>query len=141
MDREELKREMLSQIASVLSEFYGFDTSGHDDFSGGSTTKDEITQFNTRAIAVTDRLAGRESIYFTEARIIHIKKECDACDFLSNPTPETQILDTQYWSVGIDRKNHAYLGRAYVTLKGHKSSPSNLSQNEWKDISNPLLKS
>jgi len=67
-------------------------------------------------------------------------KQCDACDFLSNPTSETQILDTQYWSVGIDGKNHAYLGRAYVTLKEHKPSLSNLSQNEWDDFQDIVSK-
>lgn len=61
-------------------------------------------------------------------------KKCDACGFLSNPTPETQILDTEYWSVGIDGKNHAYLGRAYVTLKEHKPRLSNLNQQEWTDF-------
>lgn len=61
-------------------------------------------------------------------------KHCDACSFLQNPTPETQILDTKYWSVGIDGRNHAYLGRAYVTLKEHKPSLSSLSQGEWEDF-------
>lgn len=67
-------------------------------------------------------------------------KKCDACDFLSNPTPETQILDTQYWSVGVDGRNHAYLGRAYVTLKKHKPSLSSLDQNEWEDFQDLVKK-
>jgi len=67
-------------------------------------------------------------------------KKCDACSFLSNPTPETQILDTQYWSVGVDGKNHAYLGRAYVTLKEHKPSLSSLSQQEWEDFQDIVKK-
>jgi diadenosine tetraphosphate (Ap4A) HIT family hydrolase len=61
-------------------------------------------------------------------------KKCDACGFLENPTPETQILETEYWSVGIDGRNHAYLGRAYVTLKEHKANLSSLSQDEWTDF-------
>jgi diadenosine tetraphosphate (Ap4A) HIT family hydrolase len=61
-------------------------------------------------------------------------KQCDACGFLKNPSPETQILDTKYWSVGIDGHNHAYLGRAYVTLKEHKANLSSLSQDEWADF-------
>jgi diadenosine tetraphosphate (Ap4A) HIT family hydrolase len=61
-------------------------------------------------------------------------KHCDACGFLKNPSPKTQILDTPYWSVGIDGRNHAYLGRAYVTLKEHKGSLSSLSQQEWADF-------
>jgi diadenosine tetraphosphate (Ap4A) HIT family hydrolase len=61
-------------------------------------------------------------------------KACDACIFLANPTPTTQILETKFWSVGIDGKNHAYLGRAYVTLKEHRPSLSSLSQEEWEDF-------
>lgn len=67
-------------------------------------------------------------------------KQCDACEFLNNPTPETQILDTQYWSVGIDGHNHAYFGRAYVTLKEHKGSLSGLSQEEWADFEEIIRK-
>lgn len=67
-------------------------------------------------------------------------KQCDACCFLRNPTHETQILDTEYWNVGVDGKNHAYLGRAYVTLKEHKPSLSNLSKNEWEDFENIVKK-
>lgn len=36
--------------------------------------------------------------------------------------------------MGIDGQNHAYLGRAYVTLKEHKASLSSLSQAEWEDF-------
>ena len=60
--------------------------------------------------------------------------KCDICNFISNPTPETQILDTPFWRVGVDGKNHAYIGRAYVTLKEHKPSLSSLSQEEWEDF-------
>ena len=67
-------------------------------------------------------------------------KKCDACNFLSNSTSETQILKTQYWSVGVDGENHAYLGRAYVTLKEHKPSLSSLSQDEWKDFQDIVTK-
>jgi diadenosine tetraphosphate (Ap4A) HIT family hydrolase len=69
-----------------------------------------------------------------------MSKECDACNFLGNPTSETQILDTAYWSVGIDGENHAYLGRAYVTLKEHKPSLSDLSQQEWQDFQGIVTK-
>ncbi len=61
-------------------------------------------------------------------------KKCDACDFLNNPDTLTQILDSEYWSVGIDANNHAYLGRAYVTLKKHKPSLSSLNRQEWEDF-------
>jgi diadenosine tetraphosphate (Ap4A) HIT family hydrolase len=61
-------------------------------------------------------------------------KKCDACEFLKNPSLETQILDNKYWSAGIDGCNHAYLRRAYVTLEEHKPSLSSLSQDEWTDF-------
>lgn len=63
-----------------------------------------------------------------------MNKLCDACGFLQNPNPTTQILDTKFWCVGIDGKNHAYLGRAYVSLKEHKPSLSSLSHEEWEDF-------
>ncbi|HET8991616.1 MAG TPA: HIT family protein [Candidatus Saccharimonadales bacterium] len=69
-----------------------------------------------------------------------MNKPCDACNFLKNPMPEIQILDTNYWSVGIDRKNHAYLGRAYVTLKVHKPTLGDLSQEEWEDFQSIVKK-
>lgn len=71
--------------------------------------------------------------YFS-VRIQNMNKHCDACGFLENPSPETQILETKYWSVGIDGENHAYLGRAYVTLREHKPSLSSLSEREWEDF-------
>jgi diadenosine tetraphosphate (Ap4A) HIT family hydrolase len=73
-------------------------------------------------------------------RITSINKKCDACEFIKNPSPETQILDTEFWSVGIDGRNHAYLGRAYVTLKEHKASHSSLSREEWEDFQRLVVK-
>lgn len=61
-------------------------------------------------------------------------KQCEVCGFIKNPSAKTQILDTNYWSVGIDGHNHAYLGRAYATLKEHKANLSGLSQEEWVDF-------
>ena len=67
------------------------------------------------------------------ARIIVMDKKCDTCEFLSHPTPKTQILETEYQSIG-SGNNHAYFGRAYVTLKKHKNSLSSLSNEEWSDF-------
>ena len=39
-------------------------------------------------------------------------------------------MSNDSWVVGIGN-NHAYLGRAYVTLKSHKGSLSELSSREW----------
>lgn len=58
-------------------------------------------------------------------------KVCDGCEFLKNPT--NQFLTTQNWTVGIGN-NHAYLGRAYVTLRNHKGSLSSLTTQEWSEF-------
>ncbi len=60
-------------------------------------------------------------------------KKCEACEFLKTPLPETQILTTNHWSVGIGN-NHAYLGRAFVTLREHKGSLSELSDEQWSEF-------
>ena len=58
-------------------------------------------------------------------------KKCDACEFLIDP--QNQILVTKNWNVGIG-DNHAYLGRAYVTLRTHKGSLSELNDEEWQEF-------
>lgn len=58
-------------------------------------------------------------------------KKCDACEFLKEP--KDQILVTKHWNVGIGN-NHAYLGRAFVTLREHKSSLSELSDVQWQEF-------
>lgn len=62
-----------------------------------------------------------------------MNKKCDACEFLINPNTKTQILETEYWTVGIG-SNQAYFGRAYATLKSHKGSLSSLNDDEWLDF-------
>jgi diadenosine tetraphosphate (Ap4A) HIT family hydrolase len=58
-------------------------------------------------------------------------KLCDACEFLKKPS--YPIVRTKHWNVEL-ATNHAYLGRAYVTLLEHKSSLSELSPEEWHDF-------
>jgi len=59
---------------------------------------------------------------------------CEVCGFLKNPSADTQILDTKFWNVAIDGSNHAYLGRAYVSLKEHTANLGSLSKDEWIDF-------
>lgn len=47
--------------------------------------------------------------------------------------PQNQILVTKHWSVGIGN-NHAYLGRAFCTLRTHKGSLSELDEEEWQEF-------
>lgn len=61
-----------------------------------------------------------------------MEDNCDACQFLQNPNPKTQILVTEHWCVGLGN-NHAYFGRAYCTLRTHKGSLSSLDEAEWQD--------
>jgi len=58
---------------------------------------------------------------------------CDICKVLEESTH--RILVTEHWSVGLGN-NHAYLGRAYVSLRKHKPHLSELSQEEWDDFQN-----
>lgn len=60
-----------------------------------------------------------------------MNKECDACRFLEHPSH--LLVRTKYWNVELGQ-NHAYLGRAYVTLLTHKGSLSELSSEEWADF-------
>ena len=60
-------------------------------------------------------------------------KKCDACEFLKLDDDGSQILLTDNWRVGIGN-NHAYLGRAYVTLRSHKGSLSELNDQEWQEF-------
>src|SRR5665213_618011 len=60
-----------------------------------------------------------------------MEKKCDICEFLKSP--KNQILTTQNWNVGIGN-NHAYLGRAFATLRTHKGSLSQLNTEEWQEF-------
>jgi len=60
-------------------------------------------------------------------------KKCDICEFQKNPQPQTQLLLTKHWNAGIGN-NHAYLGRAYVSLRTHKGSLSELSSEQWLEF-------
>lgn len=65
--------------------------------------------------------------------MVRMDKKCDACEFLKNPNPKTQILVTEHWEVGLGN-NHAYFGRAYMTLREHKGSLGSLSKEQWADF-------
>lgn len=60
-------------------------------------------------------------------------KKCEACEFLNAEDDGSQILLTDSWRAVIGN-NHAYLGRAYVTLRTHKGSLSELNDQEWADF-------
>lgn len=56
---------------------------------------------------------------------------CHICELLKEPGE--QLLETKNWTVGIGN-NQAYFGRAYVTLRNHKASLSDLSKEEWSEF-------
>jgi diadenosine tetraphosphate (Ap4A) HIT family hydrolase len=60
-----------------------------------------------------------------------MNQDCDACKFLAKPSHP--ILLTQHWSVELGN-DQVYLGRAYVSLRTHKGSLSELSAEEWEDF-------
>ena len=62
---------------------------------------------------------------------------CDVCNFLKKP--QHQVLTTNSWAVGIGN-NQAYFGRAYVTLRSHKGSLSELSADDWQEFEDVVRK-
>lgn len=64
-------------------------------------------------------------------------KICDACEFMKSP--KNQILITDNWSVGIGN-DQPYLGRAYATLKQHKTSIGELSNEDWMEFKDIMFK-
>src|SRR5579859_2399037 len=66
-----------------------------------------------------------------------MNQDCDICQFLEKP--KHQLMLTEYWSVGLGN-NQAYFGRAYVTLRKHKGSLSELDANEWADFQELIKK-
>ena len=60
-----------------------------------------------------------------------MEKRCDACEYLSDS--KNEILGTKFWTVKI-YNDQPYLGRAYCTVKTHKSSLGELSKEEWDDL-------
>lgn len=60
-----------------------------------------------------------------------MSQNCDVCEFLEKP--KHQILLTDKWSIGLGN-NHAYLGRAYVTLRTHKASLGELDDGDWREF-------
>lgn len=66
-----------------------------------------------------------------------MEKKCDICEFLEDP--QHQILVTEHWNVGIGN-NHAYLGRAFASLRTHKGSLSELSSEEWQEFQDIVKK-
>lgn len=60
-----------------------------------------------------------------------MNKDCHVCELLKQPSE--QLLETKSWTVGVGN-NQAYFGRAYVTLRTHKPSLSDLSKKEWTEF-------
>jgi diadenosine tetraphosphate (Ap4A) HIT family hydrolase len=62
---------------------------------------------------------------------------CDICEFLQ--APKNQFLTTKHWTAGI-LNDQAYFGRAIMSLREHKGSLSELSQNEWQEFEENVRK-
>ncbi len=60
-----------------------------------------------------------------------MEESCETCRILEQPS--YLLIRTTYWNVALS-KNHAYPGRAYVSLLKHKSTLSELSEEEWDDF-------
>lgn len=62
--------------------------------------------------------------------IVNMNNNCHLC--VNNIDLDANILSTNYWHV-ILSPDQGYLGRSYVTLRDHKASLSDLSDEEWDD--------
>jgi diadenosine tetraphosphate (Ap4A) HIT family hydrolase len=60
-----------------------------------------------------------------------MNESCDVCNILSDN--KYQLLLTNHWRVTLSN-NHAYMGRAYVTLRTHKGSLGMLDREEWLEF-------
>src|SRR4051812_15569829 len=58
--------------------------------------------------------------------------DCEICDFLQKPLKH-QLLTPKYWTAGV-LNDQPYLGRAIVSLRTHKGSLSELSDEEWTEF-------
>jgi len=58
--------------------------------------------------------------------------DCEICEFLQKP-PKHQLLTPKYWTAGV-LNDQPYLGRAIVSLRAHKGSLSELSDEEWAEF-------
>jgi hypothetical protein len=68
-NKTDFRQAVSGQLFSVISEYNGFDDTIHDDFSGGNTTEEEITQFNIRVVAAIERVVGRQNVYYEHATL------------------------------------------------------------------------
>lgn len=64
-------------------------------------------------------------------------QNCDICVHLQNDSG--QIAKTDHWVVSL-APDQGYLGRCYVTLRKHKGSLADLSEEEWADYAKVVRK-
>lgn len=57
-------------------------------------------------------------------------KNCEICTHVNNK--DDSLLITEHWAVAL-APDQGYLGRCYVTLREHKASLSDLSDQEWAE--------
>ena len=64
-------------------------------------------------------------------------QNCDICGHLQSGA--NQVALTDYWAVLL-APDQGYLGRCYVTLREHKGSLADLSEDEWVDYAGIVRK-
>ena len=62
-------------------------------------------------------------------------KDCEICPLLVGQTTKDRgvVLQTERWVVVLD-KNQEYLGKAFVTLRDHKNTISDLNKADWLEL-------
>jgi diadenosine tetraphosphate (Ap4A) HIT family hydrolase len=57
---------------------------------------------------------------------------CRICTANPEETAKAELLTSKFWRVSL-AQDQGYLGRCFVTLRGHKGSLSELTDDEWQD--------
>jgi diadenosine tetraphosphate (Ap4A) HIT family hydrolase len=59
---------------------------------------------------------------------------CEICPIIQSDEDETIVINGQYWRVALN-PNQEYLAKCFVTLRTHTEKLSDLSDNEWHELS------
>jgi diadenosine tetraphosphate (Ap4A) HIT family hydrolase len=62
-----------------------------------------------------------------------MNEQCETCRIINSDSNDVIVTKTKFWRVAL-QANQAYLGQSFVTLLTHKSSLSELSNEEWQDF-------
>lgn len=62
-----------------------------------------------------------------------MNSDCEICEIIRELHRDVIIVETEYWRVVLN-PNQVYLATAWVTLKTHVGSISELTEGQWEDL-------